>query len=55
MRNVVDKRCRENENTRFVFNNFSSKMGQFMRIWKNILEPGRPHVTVAHARCTLDA
>ena len=54
MRNVVDKSCRENENIRFVFSNFSYKMGQFMRMWKNILEPGRRQVAVALAHCTLD-
>ena len=54
IRNVVDKSCRENENARFAFNNFSSKIGQFMRMWKNILEPGRPQVTRAHAHCTED-
>jgi hypothetical protein len=39
--------------TRFVLSNFSSKTEWFMRMWKNILEPGRPQVTDAcalHAR-----
>ena len=31
MRNVSDKRCRENQNTRFIFNNFFPKIVQFMR------------------------
>jgi len=31
MKNVSDKRYRENENTYFVFNNICSKIVQFMR------------------------
>jgi len=31
MRNVSDKRCRENQNTRSVFSNSFSKMVPFMR------------------------
>ena len=46
MRNVSDKSCRENQNTRFVFNTifFFSKFGPFMRERgkTNIVERGRP-------------
>jgi len=31
MRNVVDKRCRENQNTHFVYSNFFSKIVPFKR------------------------
>ena len=31
MRNVLDKSCRENQNTHFVFSNFFSKIVPFMR------------------------
>jgi hypothetical protein len=31
IRNVSDKRCRENQTTRFVFSNFSSKIVPFMK------------------------
>jgi hypothetical protein len=37
MRNVLDKNCRENQNTHFMFNNFFPKIVPFMRcrkIWK---------------------
>ena len=51
MRNVSDKNCRENQNTNFVFNKFFF----FIRVvcgitWKNIVEPGRPQMTVWHLR-----
>jgi hypothetical protein len=43
MRNVSDKSCIENQNTRFMFNSFFSPeihaVGEVM--WKNIVEPGR--------------
>ena len=53
MRNVSDRNCRENQNTHFVFNSFSfcQKSCFYQIMWKNILEPGRPH---AHAHCMLD-
>jgi hypothetical protein len=50
MRNVVDKNFIENENTRFVFNTFSSNMEKFMRMCKKyILQPVRLQVTGACA------
>jgi len=36
MRNVLDKSCRENRNTQFIFYNTFSKMVLFMRWCKNI-------------------
>jgi len=45
MRNVSDKRCRENQNTHFVFNIFFFENGAIYEImWKNV-EPDRPHMT----------
>jgi len=31
MRNILDKRCREKQNTHFIFNFFFSKIVPFMR------------------------
>ena len=47
MRNISGKSCRENQNTHFMFNNFSSENRAFYEIaWKNIVEPDRPLVTI---------
>ena len=43
-----------NQNTHFVFNNFFSKIVPFIEImWKNIVEPGRPQMTIwrMHIAC----
>ena len=46
MRTVLDKSCRQNQNTRFMFNKFSLKMAQLFEImWKNRLDRDRPQVT----------
>jgi len=51
MRNVSDKSCRENQNTHFVFNNFSSKNRAVCEImWKNIVEPGKLQMTIRRMR-----
>jgi hypothetical protein len=53
MRNVSDKSCRENQNTRFMFNNFFFFFlnRAFCEIrWKNIVEPGRPQMTIWRMR-----
>jgi len=51
MRNVSDKRCRENQNTHFVFSNFFSKIVPFMRKrGKNIVERGRAQMTIWRMR-----
>jgi len=47
MRNVSEKRCRENQNTHFMFNNFFSENRAIYEImWKNILELDRSHMTI---------
>jgi hypothetical protein len=46
MRNVSDKSCRGNQNTRFVIGNCSSEIVLFYQImWKNILVPGGSQMT----------
>jgi len=47
MRNVSDESCRGNPDTHFVFNNFFFLNRPFCEIvWKNIVQPGRPHMTI---------
>jgi len=45
MKNVSDKSCRENQNTHFIFNNFFFPENRVVYeiMWKNIVQPGRPH------------
>jgi hypothetical protein len=40
MENILDKSCRENQNTNFMFNNFFPKMS------KNMVEPEMQQMTV---------
>jgi len=47
MRNVSDKTCRGNQNTHFIFSNVLSQFVPFFGImWKNIVKPGRPQITI---------
>jgi hypothetical protein len=47
MRNVSDKTCRENQNTRFTFNNvFFENRAVYEIIWKNIVQPDRLQMTI---------
>jgi hypothetical protein len=51
MRSVSDERCRENQNTRFVLNSFVfENLAVYEIIWKNILEPDRPQMTIRRMR-----
>jgi hypothetical protein len=54
MRNVTDKSCRENQNTRFILNFFFLKS---FRLWDNVEEYSRAvHATddyMAHVNCML--
>jgi hypothetical protein len=46
MRNVLGKRCRENQNKHFMFNKYFPKIVPFMRqCEKKIEEPDRPQMT----------
>jgi len=53
MRNVLDKVCRENQNTLFMFDNFFFyfEIVPFVRqCGKNTVQPDRPMMTVRHMR-----
>jgi hypothetical protein len=52
MRNVLNKICRENQNTHFVFSNFfiSENHAVYEIMWKNIVEPGRPQMAIWRMR-----
>ena len=56
MRNVSDRRCRENQNTHFVFINifFFKKHAVYKHV-NNIPEWGRPQGNMAHVHCMLDS
>jgi len=54
MNNVVDKRCRENQNTHFMFKVFPENRAVYEK-WENTAEPDRPQMTIwRHALCWLD-
>jgi hypothetical protein len=48
MKNVSGKSCTENQNTRFVFSKlfFKKKTAIYEITWKNILELGKPQITL---------
>ena len=47
IRNVSEKRCRQNQNTYFVFHIFPPEYPAVYEImWKNILETARPQLTI---------
>ena len=51
MRNVADKSCTENQNTHFVFSNFFSENRAVYEImWKNMVQRGRPQMTIWRMR-----
>jgi len=51
MRNVSDKSCTENQNTHFVFCNFLfENRAVYDIMWKNIVELGRPKMTIWRMR-----
>jgi hypothetical protein len=55
MRNVADKVCSENQNSYFVLSTFFfENRAVCEKIWKNIVERGRPHDNIARAHCMLD-
>ena len=55
MKNVWDKSCRENQNTRCVFNYsfFSENRALWEIMWKNTVQPYRSLITIWHIR-TMD-
>ena len=55
MKNVSEKRCRENQNTHFILNNFFfSKILHFTTMWGKVVELGRHHDNMAHEHCMLN-
>ena len=54
MGNILDKICRENENTRFMFNNFFSEIAPFI-IPKNAVETEWPQMTSQYGAHALHA
>ena len=49
-KNVSDSRFIENQNTHFMFNNFFFNHAVYEIMWKNIVEPDRPRMTIWHMR-----
>ena len=46
MRNILDKSCRENQNTHFMFSNFFPENRTVYEIMsKNVVEPEGPQMT----------
>jgi hypothetical protein len=51
MRNVSDKCCRENQDTHVMFSNFFfENRTVYETMWKNIVEPGKPQMTILYMR-----
>jgi len=51
MRKVSDKQCGENQNTHCMINNFFSKnCAIYEMMWKNMVEPERPQMTIWRMR-----
>jgi hypothetical protein len=56
MRDASDKSSRENQNTHYIFSNILSKNCTTYEImWKNLVQPLKPQVTIQHGTCTLHA
>jgi hypothetical protein len=51
MRKALDKRCRENQDTHFMFKTFYSKIAPFMS--KNMVGAEKPHLT-QHGACWIN-
>jgi len=46
MKNVAEKKiCRENQDTRFITNDFFENRAVYEIMWKNIVQPDRPQMT----------
>jgi len=53
----LDKSCKENQNTHFMFNNFFF-FRKSCRLWgnlENMVQPDRAEIAVSHSACTLHA
>ena len=52
MRNILEKSCRENQNTHYMSNDFFffENRAVYEIMWKNIVEPDRPQMTIWRMR-----
>jgi len=50
MRNVLDKSCRENQNTHFMPQNIFEDHAVYKIMWENIAEPDRPQMKIWRIR-----
>ena len=50
MRNILDKSCRESENT-FCSVTASENCAVYEIMWKNMVEPDRPQMTIQYGAC----
>jgi len=50
MRNISDESCAEDRITHFMFNNPPEDRTVYEIMWKNIVEPDRPHITIGRMR-----
>jgi hypothetical protein len=49
MRDISNRSCRENPTIHFVFSNsFSERRAVYEIMWKNLVEPGRPQMTISY-------
>jgi hypothetical protein len=56
MRNVSDKSCTELQNTQFMNDIFFfENRAVYEILWKNMVQPDRPHVTILYRACALHA
>jgi hypothetical protein len=46
IRNISGKSCRENQNIFYVRYVFSEPYAVYERMWKNMVEPDRPQMTI---------
>jgi hypothetical protein len=50
MRNISHKSCRENQNPHFFFRKIFTQRAVYEIKWKNMAEPGTPHMAVRRMR-----
>ena len=46
MTNIAGKSCRDNQNTNFTFNELPEIRAVYKIIWKNVVQPNRPQMTI---------
>jgi len=55
MRKFSEKICREILNKAFIFNNSAENSTVYETMWKNVVEPKRPQMTLSYDACALHA